>query len=141
MHPDAIIAALKAELAEVRDDEHKKAIEAEIKRVDALPRPAEKADEPGTVFDFGRSILEALKVELAEAVSDDHKAAVRAEIKKLESKLSAKEADVDEPSADEIEQRKQARTGRKVERATAAPGEARGDKAEEAVTAPEGAEE
>lgn len=142
MHPDAILAALRAELEEARDDDHRKAIKAEIERVDKLPRPAAKPDDPETVFDRTRAYLDALKVELAEA-PESRQAEIKKEIKRVEDEIHGreKEADVGEPSAEEIEQRKQARTGRRVERATAAPGEQRGNQADEAETAPKGAEE
>ena len=86
MHPDALIAALKAELAEARDADHKKDIEAEIKRVEGLPRPKAQAAEPETVFDRTRAYLDALKAELAEAVEERH-SEIKAEIKRVEGLL------------------------------------------------------
>lgn len=95
MHPDAIIAALKAELETARDDEHRKQIKAEIERVDKLPRPVAKPEEPETAYDPRRAYLDALKVELGYAATDVHKAAVKAEIRRVEQELDAAE---DEPS-------------------------------------------
>ena len=53
MHPDAMIAALKAELAEARDDNHRRQIEGEIKRIDALDRPVALPETPDLVHDQG----------------------------------------------------------------------------------------
>lgn len=98
MHPDALIEALKVELAEARDEDHKKQIKAEIERVDKLPRPVAKPEEPETAYEPRRAYLDALKVELGEATNDEHKAAVKAEIKRVEQELDAAEEAEDEPS-------------------------------------------
>lgn len=128
MHPDAIIAGLRRELDRLDPDaadhaDRKKAIEAEIKRVDGLDRPEATAEEPTTVIDHNVAYLAGLKRELAR-VGEEARKQVEAEIKRVEALIhkSAKEADVDKPSAEEIEQRKQARAGQKVERAVNEPG-------------------
>lgn len=126
MHPDAIIAGLRRELDRLdrnADDyaQRKATIEAEIKLTDKLDRPEVTPEQPETVVDQNVLYLAGLKREL-ERVADEFKDDVRVEIRRVE-KLIHKEADVDDkPSEQEIEQRKQARAGRKVERAVNPPG-------------------
>lgn len=86
MHPDAILAALRTELAEF--PERKTEIEAEIKRVDALPRPVATAEEPDTttVAARARSFVAGLRAELREA--PERKDEIEAEIKRVESEIA-----------------------------------------------------
>lgn len=125
MHPDAILAALEAELREVqdapeKDAEREKEIKAEIKRVDDLPRPESRPEDPETKVNHADAYLTGLHVELDEAERAEDKdqiAQIKAEIKRVE-----KEVDVDKrPSDEEIELRKQQRAGRQVEQAVNQP--------------------
>jgi uncharacterized protein YPO0396 len=90
MHPDAIIAALRRELERLNKDaddyaESRKAIEAEIERVDGLERPAAvKTEDQVEVRDEKVAYLAALKDEL-ERVADGLKDEVRKEIKRVEA--------------------------------------------------------
>lgn len=154
MHPDDVIAGLRRELdrlAESAEDyaERKKEINAEIKRVDGLDRPAVEPEKPDTVVNHDVAYLAGLKREL-ERIGEDGKervAEIKDEIKRVEAivhkaeREASKEVDEEvkvadeKPSKEEIEQRKQARAGQKVERAVNQPG---GRKASD--SAPEGAE-
>ena len=137
MHPDAILKALRRELERLdktADDfaDRAKSIEAEIEANLKLDRPTVAAEGQATTVDHEAVYLVGLKQELERAEPERH-AEIKAEIARVEKLIgNRKETTVDEkPSAEEVEQRKQARTGRKVERATAAPGEQRGDEQDE----------
>lgn len=126
MHPDAIITGLRSELE--RYPERKQEIEAEIRAVDRQARPAALPESPVLVADPDREYLAGLGRELERAGKDRHDE-IRAEIKRVTGLIerrdgNSEEASVasDEPSAAEIEQRRQARTGQRVERATNEPG-------------------
>ena len=107
MHPDAILEALKVELAEATDENHKKAIKAEMERVDGLPRPEAKPEEPETAYDTRRAYLDALHVELDEAIDGEHKSAIKAEIKRVESELAAKDDEAEgSPEDDGLDAKK-----------------------------------
>lgn len=128
MHPDAIIAGLRRELDRLNPDaddykDRKAAIEQDIQAQDKLERPVATAEEPDTIADPNVAYLGGLRRELlraAETRGDE----IRAEIKRVEALIRKTEEDEmsDEPSAEEIAQRKQARAGRKVERAVNEPG-------------------
>lgn len=133
MHPDAILKALRRELGGLNKNakdhaERVKAIEAEIEANLKLPRPVAKPEDAVTVVDRDAVYLAALRAELARSRPERH-AEIKVEIANTEKRIAnRKDTTVDEkPSEAEVEQRKQVRTGRKVERATAAPGEQRGD--------------
>lgn len=151
MHPDDVIAALRRELERLDKDaedyaSRKKDVDAEIKRVDGLERPVATAEKPDTVVNHEVAYLAGLYRELERAV-DDRALEIKAEIKRVEALVHKAERDAskevdqevkvadEKPSAEEIEQRKQARAGQKVERAVNQPG---GRKASD--SAPEGAE-
>ena len=136
MHPDAILKALRRELESLdRAAEdfaaRAKAIEEEIAANLKLERSTVAAEDQATTVDHDAVYLAGLKRELER--NPDNADEIKAEIARVEKLIATgRSAAVDEkPSADEIEQRKQARTGRKVERATAAPGEQRGDEPSE----------
>lgn len=142
MHPDAIIAGLHQELEQ--NPEREKAIREEIKRVDGQDRPTIVTTEPAVLSpaDFDRSYLDGLRQELASAAKDRWEE-IKTEIARVEQALktvgigeaeSKEESVSEEPSEQEIEQRKQARTGKGVERARNAPVPG---KAVPAETAPE----
>lgn len=116
MHPDDIITGLRRELECY--PERAKEIKAEIARVDACARPAVRAEDAtlALVADPQRAYLAGLKREL-ERVGEEGAEQVKIEIERVEALLRR-----DKPSAAEIEQRKQARTGQKVERAINEPG-------------------
>ena len=138
MHPDALIASLKQELEQCGDDDGRhKEIQAEIDAADGLERPSIVTDTGVLeVLDKDRAYLDGLRQELKE-VDAERRAEIEAEIKHVEALLSKRTAPpdtapaqgaeedetVDEPSAEEIEQRKQVRGARKgkVERARNAP--------------------
>lgn len=124
MHPDALLAGLRAELDELKrsgesDPDREKQIKAEMDRVDDLPRPKSTAEEPETVVDRRLAYLEGLRDERDEC-GEDRRAEIEKEIKRVEKEL--KGSDVDVPSEDEVEERKQARAGLRVERAVNQPG-------------------
>jgi hypothetical protein len=128
MHPDAIIAGLRQELAQ--NPEREQAILEEIKRVDGQDRPTIVTTEPAVLSpaDFDRSYLAGLRQELATAAKDRGEE-IKAEIHRVERVLrpaeveqaESKEKLVSEPSGQEIEERKQARTRKGVEHARKAP--------------------
>ena len=120
MHPDAMIAALKAELAEARDDNHRRQIEGEIKRIDALDRPVALPETPDLVHDQGAVYLDALRVELADAVDDGHRKQIEGEIRRVEKDRAAAGDPVESdpaPSASKAP----APTPTKAEKAVTAP--------------------
>jgi len=122
MHPDALIAGLRRELQ--RAPERKTEIEAEIAAVDKQPRPEVLPENPDVRVDHQAAYLEGLRQELRRAEPERHKE-IKAEIARVEkSRAERQEDDVstDQPSAAEVEQRKQARTGLPVERAVNEPG-------------------
>lgn len=145
MHPDVTIAALRQELERLHPDtedyaDRKTAIEREIELTDALPRPVVSPEQPDVVVDHRRVYLDALKDEYART-PEDRRDEVKAEIKRVAAELRGHREDDamsdDTVSQDEIEQRKQARTNRKVEQARNAPV----PEATPAVSAPVGAGE
>lgn len=93
MHPDAIIDGLKRELSRLRADEKERRaqIEAEIARVDKLPRPRIAPELSSlTVTDKDRDLLVGLRRELARTGRDDkdHRAEIQAEIQRVEAAVS-----------------------------------------------------
>ena len=88
MHPDEVIAGLRRELE--RAPERAEEIKAEIERVEKLPRPATRPEEPTKTADLARDYLAALKVELRRA--PERAKEVEAEIKRVEAGLSEKKA-------------------------------------------------
>ncbi|MGH3266138.1 MAG: hypothetical protein ACRDNS_29565 [Trebonia sp.] len=95
MHPDAIIKGLRRELASVpvSDKQRRADIEAEIERVDRLPRPR-IAPELGSlaVADKDRELLIGLRRELSRVRADekDRRKQVQDEIDRVEAAVSAK---------------------------------------------------
>ena len=126
MNPDAIIAALQQELETCKDPERKNAIREEIKSVDGQERPPIIVDTAQLqVGDFDRSYLDALRDEL-ERAGEERAKEIKTEIARAEAALKSKKEKKEEPVSDqpteqEIEQRRQARTEQGVEQARSAP--------------------
>lgn len=116
MHPDDIIAGLRRELARTSPDaDRREEIEAEIDRVDKLPRPEAKPDEPERVFDRVAAYLAGLRRELARAGAD--------RVKEIEAEIDRVEAQIKQPVA-RVER---ARNTPKARRAVSEPGDAGGE--------------
>lgn len=122
MNPDAIIAALTQELEGCNDPERQKAIRAEIEAVNGLERPPIIVDTAQLqVGDFDRSYLDALRKEL-ERSGRERVEEIKAEIARAEAALKSREKEEPvQPTEQEIEQRRQARTEQGVEQARSAP--------------------
>lgn len=84
MHPDALIAGLRRELE--RFPERAAEIEAEIARVDRLPRPAASPEAPETTVDHRIGYLAGLEKELARA-GEERGDEIRAEIARVKAEL------------------------------------------------------
>lgn len=149
MHPDATIAALRREhdrLDTTAEDykERAAAIIREIEFADGQERPETAPGAPDTLVDRTERYLRGLRHELDRAPKDRHKE-IKAEIKAVEDARDAEPVEEDDVndetvSPEEIEQRRQQRTGQGVQQARNAP--VPGQPAPPAVeTAPESAEE
>jgi hypothetical protein len=95
MHPDVLIAALKAELVELRrsdnpDLDRESEVERRIAELDKQPRPVALPEEPETVYDRDREYLKALhreRAEAAQADDADHVKLIDEQIGRVKSKL------------------------------------------------------
>ncbi len=132
MHPDALVASLRQELEQCGDDNaRRQEILAEIDATTQLDRPT-IVIEGGSleVADKDQAYLDGLRKEL-DCAEPERRDQIRTEIGRMEALIQTAPAQgaeedeqvIDEPSVEEIEQRKQVRGGRrgKVERARNAP--------------------
>lgn len=84
MHPDNVLAGLRREAE--RFPGRKEAIEAEMRRVAALPRPEVAVEEPERTVDRTADHLRALERERARSSEDRH-AEIDAEIARVKAQI------------------------------------------------------
>jgi hypothetical protein len=124
MHPDAYITGLRRELGRLdstADDyeARRTAIEEEIERAGALPRPVVTAEKPDTVADQDDLYLAGLRRELERAPSDRH-AEIEDEIERVEQLIREKPAKASTVQAEEDEQLEDLSKAQLLERVEAA---------------------
>lgn len=96
MHPDSLIAGLRRELERLdpKADDHEQRTEqinAEIERIDALPRPEVAPDDPATRVDHVGVYLDGLKREL-ERAAEERAPEILEEIERIEKLISSRGA-------------------------------------------------